>query len=223
MWVRRWTMIAMALAVWMTAGLWMTGCIKSDTNKTASDAKKSSGSGAWFGFLTPRVTVPFGTSIDVRLARTITSETAGEGDPWRGVVAQPVFVGDHLVIPAGSEVRGVVVGAREARRGNRAMLELQLRSVDIDDRRTQLLASSQPVVAGSPRARNLGAIAGGAAAGALLGKAIGGEGDDAARGAVIGGALATGAVAASKGYQVVLRQGTSITFVLNRDVAVAKG
>jgi hypothetical protein len=73
------------------------------------------------------------------------------------------------------------------------------------------------VVAGSPRARNLGAIAGGAAAGAIIGKATG---DNATKGAVIGGAIATGAVAASKGYQVVLSNGAILRFVVRDDVAV---
>jgi hypothetical protein len=76
------------------------------------------------------------------------------------------------------------------------------------------------VIAGSTRARNLGAIVGGAAAGALIGKATS---DNATKGAVIGGALATGAVAASKGYQVVLSNGTVMTFVVSEDVAVKVG
>ena len=80
-----------------------------------------------------------------------------------------------------------------------------------------LRANANPVIAGSTRARNLGAIAGGAAAGALIGKATG---DKPGTGAIIGGAVATGAVAASKGYQVVLSNGTVMHFVVSEDVAV---
>jgi len=167
-----------------------------------------------------QVTVPSGTSIAVRLAESVSSETAGRGDRWQGVVTNSVIVDGREVIPAGSTVEGAVAAVREARKGTRAMLELQVKSVVVEGRKASLPANAEPVIAGSPRARNLGAIAGGAAAGALIGKAVGGEGDDAARGAIIGGALATGAVAASKGYQVVLRDGTVMTFVLNKDVAV---
>ena len=78
----------------------------------------------------------------------------------------------------------------------------------------ELTAETDPVIAGSPRARNLGAIAGGAAAGALIGKAVGGDGKDAAAGAIIGGAAATAGVAASKGYQVVLKNGTELVFTV---------
>jgi hypothetical protein len=36
----------------------------------------------------------------------------------------------------------------------------------------------------------------------------------------LGGAATTGAVAASKGYQVVIKPGTEVTFTLNRAVAM---
>ena len=80
-----------------------------------------------------------------------------------------------------------MVAAEGARRGSRARLELGVRAVLLGDRRTALRARSEPIIAGSTRARNLGAIAGGAAAGALIGKATG---DNAGKGALIGGALA---------------------------------
>jgi len=75
-------------------------------------------------------------------------------------------------------------------------------------------------VAGSTRARNVGAVAGGAAAGALIGKAVGGSGKGALIGGLIGGASAAGAAAASKGYQVVLKEGTVITFSVKENVMV---
>jgi hypothetical protein len=80
-----------------------------------------------------------------------------------------------------------------------------------------LLASAGPVVARSTRTRNLGAIAGGAVAGALIGKATG---DNAGKGAILGGAVATGAVAVSKGYQVVLERGSVMTFSMDQSVSV---
>jgi len=167
-----------------------------------------------------RVTVPSGTTLAVRLDQTLSSETVRRGDSWQGVVTRPLIVDGREVIPSGATVEGTVVAAEEARRGSRAKLELGVRAVRIGDRKTALNASSDPVIAGSPRARNLGAIVGGAAAGALIGEATS---DNAGKGAVIGGALATGAVAASKGYQVVLRDGTVMTFVVREDVAVKVG
>jgi len=66
----------------------------------------------------------------------ISSETALTGDHWRGSVTSAVHVDGKEVIPAGSEVEGVVVAAEEARRGSRARLELAVRSVQVGDRRT---------------------------------------------------------------------------------------
>ena len=199
------------LIVLALAPLAGAGCNQTDSGK---------GGGVLGMFGGSRVTVPSGTQLAVRLDQTLSSETVRRGDSWRGVVTSPLVIEGREVIPGGANVSGVVVAAEEARRGSRARLELGIRAVRIGERKTTLTASSEPVIAGSPRARNLGAIVGGAAAGALIGEATS---DNAGKGALIGGALATGAVAASKGYQVVLRDGTVMTFVVSKDVAVRIG
>jgi hypothetical protein len=184
--------------------------------ETNGDRANSSGlASGWFG--EPRVTVPVGTVLNVRLSQTLSTETARSGDRWQGIVTVPVLAKGHEVIPSGSVLTGVVADAEKAQRGGRARLELRVTSVRVGDRQSSLSASSDPVIAGSPRARNLGAIAGGAVAGALLGKATG---NSAGTGAVIGGAIATGAVATSKGYQVVLPDGARMRFVVDHDVAL---
>ena len=70
---------------------------------------------------------------------------------------------------------------------------------------------------GSTRTRNLGAIAGSAGAGALIGRAIGGSGKGALIGALVGGAAATGAVAKSKGFQATVKEGVELVFHVDRD------
>jgi len=187
-----------------------TGCLHREA--TAENGPES-GSTGWFSS-GPRI--PAGTSIEVRLTTSLSSEHASEGTRWNGVTTGPVMSGDKAVFDVGSVVTGTVTSAIPARRGDRAMLDLRIDRIDSKPVR----ASTDPVFAGSPRARNLGAIAGGTAAGALIGKAVGGDGKDAAIGGLIGGAAATGAVAASKGYQVVLKRGTVMTFVTDDEVAV---
>jgi hypothetical protein len=161
-----------------------------------------------------RIDIPSGATISVRIHDEISSERAREGDAWSGTVTRPVTDGDRIVIQEGSSVRGVITQVNPAERGKRAMLDLAVREVSVDGRTHDVTAGTEAIVAGSTRARNLGAIAGGIAGGALIGKAIGGDGKDAAVGGVLGGAAATGAVAASKGYQVVLRNGTVIEFTV---------
>ena len=199
------TMTTAALATIMTLPL-LSGCRE--------------GEGRYADGFAPRVTLPSGTHLTVRLASSVSSETAKVGDAWSGVVVGPVRAGGHEIIAAGTEVRGTVTGAQEARRGSRAMLDVAIEEVVVDGRPLSLPAVTDPVIAGSPRARNLGAIAGGAAAGALIGKAVGGDGKDAAIGGLIGGAAATGVVAQTKGYQVVFKPGTELVFTVSEDVAM---
>jgi hypothetical protein len=168
----------------------------------------------------PGVTLAQGTGIKVEVSTHLTSETAQPGDTWTGTVKEPVVVGDKVVIPAGSTVNGVISGAKPAEKGSRAVLVLGVRSIDANGRTYAVSASADSIVAGSTRARNVGAVAGGAAAGALLGKAIGGGGKGALIGGLLGGAAATGAVAASKGYQAEVKEGAEITFTVNNSVTM---
>ena len=201
---------ARRLCAGMAAVLLMTGCLASNSNLAST--KDGSGQRS--------VSVPSGTAIEVRLTSGVSSETARRGDSWTGSVTSAVTSGDRVLIPAGTPVRGTVSVARAAQRGTRAEIGLEMHSVMMHGESYKVEATSEPVIAGSPRARNLGAIAGGAAAGALLGKAIGGDGHDALIGGVLGGAAAGGAVAASKGYQVRLQSGTVMTFRTPETVAL---
>jgi hypothetical protein len=166
------------------------------------------------------VTVAAGTPIQVSVTTQISSETVNAGDTWTGEVKEPVIVGNEVVIPAGSTVTGVIEGVKGAEKGDRAFLVLGVSSINANGRTYSISAGTDSIIAGSTRARNLGAIAGSAAAGALIGKAVGGGGKGALIGGLIGGAAATGAVAKSKGYQVVIKEGTVITFNVERQVTM---
>lgn len=169
----------------------------------------------------PGVTMGAGTPIKIDVTAQITSETAQPGDAWSGTVKENVIVGDRVLIPAGSTVNGVVNGAKPAQKGDRAMLLLGITSVSVDGRDIAVSGSTDSIIAGSTRARNLGAVAGGTAAGAVIGHAIGGS-----KGTLIGGligAAATGAaVSTTKGYQVVVKPGTELTFTTNHPVTFHK-
>jgi hypothetical protein len=185
--------------------------------KPASRPKPPTSSGTQS---TPSVTMPAGTPIKIAVAASITSETAQPGDTWNGTVQEPVVVGDRIVIPAGSLVTGVVSGAKPAEKGSRAVLVLGVKSIEANGKSYAVSATADSIVAGSTRARNVGAVAGGAAAGALLGKAIGGSNKGALIGGLVGGAAATGAVAASKGYQATVKEGAEMTFHVNTSVTM---
>lgn len=166
------------------------------------------------------VTVPAGTTIAVSVNTKISSENAQAGDTWVGVVKDAVVVDGRTMIPAGSTVTGTVTGAKPAVKGDRAMLDLGISSVNVNGRNYNVSGGTEPIIAGSTRARNLGAIAGGAVAGAIIGKAVGGSGKGALIGGLLGGAAAGAGTAASKGYQVVLKEGTDLTFTTNESVTL---
>jgi hypothetical protein len=166
------------------------------------------------------LTLPAGTSIDVTLDTRITSETASMGDSWTGSTRTASVVDGRNIVPAGSSVVGTVSGVTPAHKGDRAMLDLALASISVDGHTYKVHGSTEAVIAGSTRARNLGAIAGATAVGALVGHAVGGSTKGTIIGAVVGGGAATGVVSQTKGYQVVLKEGTPLTFTTGASVAV---
>jgi len=189
----------------LTATVMLSGC------RNDQQAARDTGNGA----ATSSVTVPAGTSLDVTLSTGLSSENASVGDAWTGSTRNGLDG-----IPAGSQVSGTVSAVRGAQKGDRAMLDLKLTSITIGGRRYPMHGGTEAIVAGSPRARNLGAIGAATAAGAVVGHAIGGSDKGTLIGAIVGGGAATGVVSQTKGWQVVLKSGTPLTFTTSQAVAV---
>lgn len=168
----------------------------------------------------PGVTVPAGTSMKVTVNTALTSETAQVGDSWSGTISEAVVIGSAAPFPAGSVVHGVITGVKPAEKGDRAVLVMAIRSIEANGRSHDISAGTDSLIAGSTRARNVGAVAGGAAAGALIGKAVGGSNKGALIGAVVGGAAAATGAAASKGYQVTVKEGAQMTFRVSSDTKI---
>jgi len=168
----------------------------------------------------PGVTMAAGTSLKVDVTAAINSESAQPGDAWSGTIKDNVIVGDRVVIPAGAVVNGVVRASTPAKKGDRAMLLLGVTSINVDGKDISVSGSTDSIIAGSTRARNMGAVAGGAAAGALIGRAIGGSGKGGLIGGLIGAAGTAAVVANTKGYQVAIKPGTEIDFTTDHAVTV---
>lgn len=198
------------IGVAMVAVFALSGCRSDDKTALAATDKPT----------VATLNVPSGTSLDVTLATRISSETAHVGDSWSGTIGNGTSVDGRNVIPAGSRASGTVSGVTAAHKGNRAMLDLQLNSISVGNHDYRVRGATEAVIAGSPRARNLGAIAASTVAGAIIGHAVGGDTKGTVIGGVIGGGVATGVVAKSSGYQVVLKEGTALTFTTNEAVAV---
>lgn len=137
--------------------------------------------------------IPAGTVVSVRVAHTISSDKAQSGDIWTGTVYHKVVLNGQTVARRGDPVKGLVVNAKSSGRlSGKALLELQLTSVNGIPVITQTISSEGQGHAG----RNAKAIGGTAAAGAIIGALVGG-GKGAAIGAGTGAAVGTGGAAAT--------------------------
>jgi hypothetical protein len=201
----------------LVAAAVLSGC-RSDERAVQNETGNTSG-----GTFTHRVDdlmLPSGTSIDVTLNTAITTETANVGSTWTGSVRNGVVVDGRNVIPAGSAVAGQVTSVTPAHKGDRAMLDLGMTSISVDGHNYRVHGSMESIIAGSTRARNLGAIGAATVAGAVIGHAVGGSSKGTIIGGLIGGGAATGVVSKTKGWQVALKEGTSLTFTTDDAVAV---
>jgi len=79
-----------------------------------------------------------GTQIRLTLASGLSSSVAHNGDPFVAVVAEPVFSGNQLILPAGAKVHGVINDVTRPKyfsmfRGG-ASMSLALNSIEVESR-----------------------------------------------------------------------------------------
>lgn len=185
------------------------------TNRAGADWGRHSG---WFR---SGATVPAGSVLNVRLNEKISTEDARSGDSWSGTVTNDVVVDNRVMIPAGSPVTGVVQSAAQGTHDSRAEIDLALRRVTVNGDTRAINADTEPIVADSHRAKKIGAIVGGAAAGALLGKAIAGHNHGTLIGGIVGGAAGYGLTRHAM-RTMQLKEGTVLSFTTREDMVVQR-
>ena len=165
------------------------------------------------------ITVPEGTSLEVRLVSSISSGTATDGAEFEGTLAAPLRVRGVRVAPRGASVTGRVSSAVSSGRLNRpAELALKLTSLKLANGRTVAISTSTwSQKATSHKKRNAGLIGGGAGVGALIG-AIAGRGKGAAIGGLVGAGAGTAGAAVTGKKEIVLPSETLLRFTLTRSV-----
>jgi len=79
-----------------------------------------------------------GTQIHLKLLNDISTATARNGDAFLAVTTEPVMLGEEMLLPAGTRIRGIVTSINHSRhfallRGE-AYMNISFRSVEVDSR-----------------------------------------------------------------------------------------
>lgn len=93
-----------------------------------------------------------GTQIHLTLLSAISTAVAREGDPFVAVVAEPVYLGSQLLLPAGTRINGMIGTIEKARRFSifrgQAYMNLTFRNLEVDSRlipvQMSIIAIEQP-------------------------------------------------------------------------------
>jgi hypothetical protein len=166
------------------------------------------------------VTLPAGTTLRLRLQSAIASDTSRVEDAVRAELAQAVAADGATVLPAGTAIMGNVTAAEQAGRvKGRARLAYRFNSLTYGGERYDIVTAPLSHEAEATKGEDATKIAVGAGAGAAIGALLGG-GDGAAKGAAIGGAGGTGVVLATRGEEVRLGSGATVTTRLTAPLTV---
>ena len=83
----------------------------------------------------PTIQIMRGTEIRLVLLNGMSSNVNRDGDPFEAMVAEPVFLGNQLLLPAGTHVRGVISRVYGPKRFNlfrgQAAMVLQFQSIQL--------------------------------------------------------------------------------------------
>jgi type IV secretion system protein VirB10 len=184
------------------------------------------------------LTIPAGSTLHVRLTTTLSTRTNQNGDPWTGQVLEPIIANSEEAVPAGSTVEGRVTFVKEPGKV-KGVGEMRLVAETI----TTLEGTQWSIAAGLEDAQGAdgakvsgeeGTIKGpsskkgdaiGVGVGAGVGAAAGGiamGGKGALYGAGIGAAATLIRGLFKRGKDIILPQGTELTFVISRTTNAKK-
>jgi hypothetical protein len=161
--------------------------------------------------------IPVGTELDVRLVDGISSGRNQVEDRFIATTVVDLQLGERVVIPAGSELRGIVSGVEKAGRVDRtASLTLAFDRITFSGREHDIRGVVTDTIEGKGVKGEVVKIGTAAGAGAIIGGILGGM-KGAMAGILIGGG---GIVAATPGKDVELEPGTILRVRLDQPPAI---
>ncbi len=167
----------------------------SDTDRDTTSTRRSSSDSV----------IPVGQEIDVRLQDPLNSGRNQVEDRFLATTLVDLQVDERVVIPAGSEMRGVISSVTSAGRVNRkGSLTVSFDEITINGRSYPIRGTVTQALESEGVRGEVGKIGAGAGVGAIIGGILGGF-KGAMAGILIGGG---GVVAATEGKEVDLPPGT---------------
>ena len=165
------------------------------------------------------VTVPAGTTVNVRLTQAIDVDTSQAGMTFKAIVDDPVMIGGSTVIPRNASAVLQAVNVEQSGKAKGSdKISLKLNSIGFGGRVYQVTSAYVEQKGKGEGKRTARKVGGGAGLGAIVG-GIAGGGSGAAIGAAVGGA--TGAVVAASGEEhLQLPAETRLQFQLNAAVNI---
>jgi hypothetical protein len=167
------------------------------------------------------VTIQEGATFALVLDTALSSETSGAGDLVVARLVEDVRVGEKVVVPAGSEVRGRVTAAVPSGRvKGEARLAFDFDTLVLEGREHAIATRAIDITAANRHKRDAAIIGIGAGAGAIVGAIVDG-GKGAGIGGLVGGATGTGVVLRNKGKRVDLGAGSRVTIKLTQETLLS--
>jgi hypothetical protein len=160
--------------------------------------------------------------MEVTVDQLVTSKDSNPGDRFDASLAEPVVVGDRVILPRGTRVVGKVTSAKSAGRfkGN-AAISVTLTSVTVDGKKYAVNASEVTESGKGRGKRTAIGAGGGAVVGGLIG-ALAGGGKGAAIGAGAGAGAGTAGTALTGDRDIEIRPETRLRFKLISPLEVRK-
>jgi hypothetical protein len=165
------------------------------------------------------VTVPAGTTVNVRLTQAIDVDASQAGMTFKAIVDDPVMIGGSIVVPRGASavVQAVKVEQSGKMKGS-DKISLKLNSIGFGGMVYEVVTAYVETKGSGEGRRTARKVGGGAGLGAIVG-GIAGGGEGAAIGAAVGGV--TGAAVASGGEEhLTLPAETRLQFQLSAAVSI---
>jgi hypothetical protein len=160
------------------------------------------------------IVVPAGTTLTIRTSQPIGSKTSQSGAVFNGSTMSPIRVGGEVVIPAGSEVVGIVKQAKKAGKiKGAAVLSLVLESVTVNGHTYNIETEAISQTSTGKGKRSAAVIGGGTGLGAVIG-GIAGGGKAAAIGALVGAGAGTVGAATTGNREIELPAESALSFKL---------